>query len=268
MSVVMLSILPQFGFSQEDFRIIAVNEAARTMEKSLFASADPAVVNQYIPNGAPASMSSMVLFAGADTVLFDTGLGGEAWFKQIKALGIKADTVKLILLTHLHPDHIGGLFDDNARRFPNAAVRCALPEYVGTGAAQNKIKAVYGAAFENPFGYGETVFNNGTVKIKALDAAGHTPGHTAFLIESAKKKCLVAGDLLHAAALQFPKPEICSSYDSDPAAAVASRKRILNLAAEGNIPIGGMHFPAPNFGTVQKDGSGGYIFHLDKVKSE
>jgi glyoxylase-like metal-dependent hydrolase (beta-lactamase superfamily II) len=234
------------------------------MEKTIFASADTAVVNKYIPNGAPASMSSFVLFSGNDAVLFDTGLGGESWVKKIAALGVEAKNVKLILLTHLHPDHIGGLFNGNAKRFPNAVVRCSQKEYDGMAAPRDKIKAVYGEAFENTFAFDDTVFDNGTVKIKALNAIGHTPGHTAFLITSAAKRFLIVGDLLHAAALQFPKPDICSNYDSDPIQTVVSRKRILNLAASENILIGGMHFPSPSTGTVKEDGNGGFMFSLDK----
>jgi glyoxylase-like metal-dependent hydrolase (beta-lactamase superfamily II) len=264
----MLTMLSQTLVSQDterrdDFHIFAVNETTRTMEKSLFAAADAAVVNQYIPGGAPASMSSFILSVGSDVILFDTGLGGDVWVQNITDLGIKAEKVKLILLTHLHGDHIGGLFSGNARRFPNAVVRCSQSEYDGMASPRNKIKSLYGTAFEKTFGFNDTVFDNGSVKIKALDAAGHTPGHTAFLIESPKKKFLVVGDLLHAAALQFPKPEICTSYDSEPAKAVASRKRILDFAAEGKIPIGGMHFPPPNIGTVQKDGKDGYTFQLN-----
>jgi glyoxylase-like metal-dependent hydrolase (beta-lactamase superfamily II) len=261
---VFVMMLSNLTSAQEDFKIVAVNEKVRTMEPGLFASANQEVVKKYISDGAPASMSSFVLFAGDDAVLFDAGLGGTDWVKKIDGLGIKPERVKLILLTHLHPDHIGGLLNGNARRFPVAKVRCAVLEsaywYPEGKNARSKqlasIKSVYGDDFSKTFEFDDTVFSNAAVKVKAINAAGHTPGHTAFLIESPQKKFLIIGDLLHAAALQFPQPEISSNYDMDSTAAAASRKRILDLAAKEGIPIGGMHLPPPTIGTVKTNGQG------------
>lgn len=260
-----------FANRKGDFQIIAVNEMTRNMDADLFKSADPAIVKQYMPNGAPASMSSFVLVAGEDTILFDAGIGSEAWTKKIAELGIKPESIKLILLTHLHSDHVGGLLDGKQCRFPNANVRCSAPEYQHwlpkEGKPKNNqvgtIQSAYGKRFADTFQFGDTVFSNDIVTIKAVDAAGHTPGHTAFLIEARKpmtQRFLIVGDLLHAAALQFPKPELCTSYDMDPEKAVQSRKRVLDFAAKEALPIGGMHFPPPNKGIVKKENDGGYTF--------
>jgi glyoxylase-like metal-dependent hydrolase (beta-lactamase superfamily II) len=234
------------------------------MSAGTFASADPAVVNKYMPNGtAPASMSSFVLFAGEDTVLIDTGAGGETWFKKLTDLGIKPESVKLILLTHFHGDHIGGLFQGNARRFLNAKVLASTPEYDSKGAPFEKIKAVYGDDFAK-FNFGDEVFANSLIRVTAMDASGHTPGHSAFLLESKlleKDKLLIIGDLLHAAALQFPAPEACASYDGDPKKSIAARKSLLDFAAQKKILIGGMHLPPPSVGSVTKEDQG-YSFDL------
>ena len=71
---------------------------------------------------------------------------------------------------------------------------------------------------------------------------------------------MVFGDLLHAAALQFPHPEICAKYDVNPEEAVKSRRRILDMAAEENIPVAGVHIPKPGMGFVKKNADGGYDF--------
>jgi len=257
----------------QDFRVAALHENPdRTMNASLFSSADPEAVKKYMPDGgAPASVSSFVLFAGKDTVLFDTGNDGEAWGKKLTDLGVKPENVTLILLTHMHGDHIGGLLQGDARRFPNAKVLAATSEYdhyllrerQPQGAQFGKIKAAYGQDFAK-FNFDDEVFANSLVKIKALDAVGHTPGHTVFLIEpkqAGEEKLLIIGDLLHAAALQFPVPEACASFDADKAKAVASRKRILDLAAQEKIPVGGMHLPPPSVGTVKKEGPR-YVFDI------
>jgi glyoxylase-like metal-dependent hydrolase (beta-lactamase superfamily II) len=259
-----LSVLAQ------DVRLIALDESSgRTMNVGVFASADQDTVKKYMPNGsAPASMSSFVLFAGEDmVVLFDTGQNAENWSKKLTDLGVKPENVKLIFITHFHGDHIGGFLNGDAKRFPNANVMCSEPEYEA-GQQQPaivKIKAAYGEVFQT-FEFDSVFFVSPLVKVKAIDASGHTPGHTAFLIEPAKEdvkleKTLIVGDLLHAAALQFPAPEACASFDMDKEKSVATRKRVLDLAAAEKWLIGGMHFPPPSVGTVKKEGSG-YTFEL------
>ncbi|MDR0338572.1 MAG: MBL fold metallo-hydrolase [Planctomycetaceae bacterium] len=249
--------------------MVVINEVIREMGKDLFSSSDPAVVEKYLPEGgAPASMSSFVLFASDDVVLIDAGLGGPNWVNKLTELGVKPEKIKLILLTHMHGDHIGGLLDGHTRRFPNATVLSAKLEYdywfpknaKARTSQLEKIKTAYGNDFSKTFEFDEQVFANATMKITALNAVGHTPGHTAFLVESSQNRLLIVGDLLHAAALQFPVPDICSSYDMDTKNTVTSRKRILDFAIKQNILIGGMHFPVPNIGKVKSNGQGGYEF--------
>ena len=253
----------------QDFRVIALHENPdRTMSVNLFSSADPVTVKKYMPDGgAPASVSSFALFAGEDTVLIDTCTGNETWGNKLTEAGVKPESVKLILLTHFHGDHVGGLIQGNVRRFPNAKVLASIPEFEA-GQRQppiERIRSAYGQDFAT-FNFDEEVFANSLVKVKALNAVGHTPGHTVFLIESKqtdKEKLLIIGDLLHAAALQFPVPDACTSYDLDMENAVASRKRILDFAAQEKIPVGGMHLPPPSIGMVKKEVKG-YVFELKK----
>ena len=263
MFTVLTMCTPHSVFAQ--MKLVPIEEP-RTMETRLFASADQTLVQKYMPTGgAPASMSSFVLFAGEETILFDAGLGGETWVKKLTDAGVQPENVKYIFLTHSHGDHIGGLLQDAARRFPNAKVLCSALEYEHWKPTPSfaKIKSAYGQDFETTFKFDDVVFENSKLKIKALDAVGHTPGHTAFLIEpkdTAKEKVLIVGDLLHAAALQFPAPEVCSQYDRDHEKTVASRKRILDFAAQEKIPVAGMHFPAPHVLLVEKNDQGGYTF--------
>jgi glyoxylase-like metal-dependent hydrolase (beta-lactamase superfamily II) len=264
LSPMVIFAMSVFGSAlSQDFKVVAINGApGHVMGADLFASADPESVKKYMPDsGAPASMSSLVLFAGEDAVLIDTGAGGTAWFNKLTELGVKPENVKLILLTHFHGDHIGGLFRGDTRRFPHATVLASTLECDSQKAAFEKIKAAYGNDLKK-FNFDDEVFANALVKVKALDAVGHTPGHTAFLIESKQKEddnFLIIGDLLHAAALQFPVPEACTSFDADKEKAVASRKRLLDFAAQEKLPIGGMHLPPPSIGTVKKVDKG-YAF--------
>jgi glyoxylase-like metal-dependent hydrolase (beta-lactamase superfamily II) len=249
------------------------------MSDDLFATADQDAVRKYMPDGtAPASVTTFVMFAGEDIVLFDAGLGNELWEQKLTEAGVKPEDVKLILLTHTHGDHIGGLRKDGVRRFPNAQIRLSRQELEhwmpliflsrDTAADRRQQGAPYHIldAYTTiaSFSFGDIVFENAFVKVTAKDAVGHTPGHTVFLIEpkvEGQERLLILGDLLHATALQFPVPEACARFDRDMPQAVIARKRILDFAVENNIAIAGMHFPPPSIGMVRKEGNG-YVFEL------
>jgi glyoxylase-like metal-dependent hydrolase (beta-lactamase superfamily II) len=77
-----------------------------------------------------------------------------------------------------------------------------------------------------------------------------------FLLESEGQKLLIWGDLIHVQDLQFPRPDISVSYDTDPAAAAAIRREVLEYAAVNHIPIAGMHLRSPAIGGVRSSGDG------------
>jgi len=104
-------------------------------------------------------------------------------------------------------------------------------------------------------------FNEGSVLIpgvQAVKANGHTPGHTAFAVESEGQKLLIWGDLVHAHAVQFARPEVAIEFDIDPQQAVATRKAILKAVAESKSLVAGMHLPFPGIGHVRLDSEGAY----------
>ena len=238
-------------------------------------NADPAVVKKYLPrNSAPATVTAFALKQGDTVILMDAGYGSAgpvlgALVPTMAKAGVTPDMVSLVLLTHMHPDHIGGLITkEGARVFPKAKVMVSAPEaafWLGTEPTQEKkvafelaakVKAAYGDDFLTPFAFGDTVAPG----VTALDASGHTPGHTAYLVESEGQSVLVVGDLLHAAALQFPEPSISSTYDMDPEKAAATRIKFLTMAAEKNLPMAGMHLPFPPVVLVKATGEKSFTF--------
>jgi glyoxylase-like metal-dependent hydrolase (beta-lactamase superfamily II) len=244
------------------------------MDISLFSGpATPEQRQKYFTNGkSPSSINVFLLeIKGTERRLFlvDTGFGqsgpGRSGLPdQLRALKVAPQDIDGVLLTHMHTDHIGGLLEDGKRAFPRAAIFVSGPEInywtalAGrepgnpNAALVKNVLSAYGADVNAPFAFGEEVLPG----VQALDASGHTPGHTVFKLEEDGSRLLVIGDLLHAAALQFPLPDECPRYDMDTQAAVKARKKILNLAAEQNIPAAGMHIPFPGTGSVSKDGSG------------
>ena len=132
--------------------------------------------------------------------------------------GVAPEELKLIYITHLHPDNIGGLLKEGKVVFPNAEVY---------------VKHLH------MFEAGDTLEGG----VKSIAAYGHTPGHTVFQ----KDSILVIADLIHGAALQLEHPEYCPTYDMNPDAARESRLRILKYARENHLTMYGMHLPSPGF---------------------
>jgi glyoxylase-like metal-dependent hydrolase (beta-lactamase superfamily II) len=77
-----------------------------------------------------------------------------------------------------------------------------------------------------------------------------------YLLESGGQKLLIAGDLINVSAVQFPRPDIATAYDTDAAEAASSRKRVLEYAAKNGVQFTGMHLIFPAFGTVAQTGAG------------
>ena len=94
--------------------------------------------------------------------------------------------------------------------------------------------------------------------IKAVKANGHTPGHTAYAVESKGQKLLIWGDLVHAHAVQFVRPGVSIEFDSDQKQAIATRRRIMKAMAASKSLVAGMHLPFPGIGHVRADGIGRY----------
>jgi glyoxylase-like metal-dependent hydrolase (beta-lactamase superfamily II) len=98
--------------------------------------------------------------------------------------------------------------------------------------------------------------------ISALLLAGHTPGHTGWLIQSGKDSLLIWGDLVHLAAIQIARPDTGLVYDVDPQAACATRRRMFDRVAADKLVVAGAHLDFPGFGTIVRKGSG-FAFEPD-----
>ena len=211
---------------------------------------------QYLPDGKLPSqiLAFYVKFSGRG-ILFDAGLRDGHIVNELAKNGIKAEDVDTILITHLHPDHFGGLVDSEGKKaFPNAEVYVGRVErdyWVDDLKNENIINALK-LYKVNEFEFGDELFGS----VKAIDASGHTPGHTVFEVKTDDEKLLIVGDIVHFIQIQFPLPEISVKYDADPDKARESRKKILDYAAENQIQIAGMHITPPGICKVKKVGTG------------
>lgn len=196
-----------------------------------------------------------VVRTGSEVVLFDTGLGAEPTLAALNAAGIQAEDVDVVAITHMHPDHIGGMLNNGEPTYANA-------RYV-TGQAEYDFWANSGAdGFETnvrPFADKMTfIGDGGTVApgITGILAAGHTAGHMVFMLDSDDSQLLITGDLANHHVWSLAKPDWEVRFDSDKAQAAQARRNILGMVAADRIPMLGYHLPFPGIGFVETDGDG------------
>lgn len=227
-----------------EMKVTTLTDAEKNHPNSLFYgvnNADSAQVEILSPTGeVESAIQCFLVEKGGKYILFDTGLGtakGGQLLEQLAKSGVKPSQIDYILLTHFHSDHIGGLLQENAPVFPRAEVYAPQAEYndaIGRNRTIQQIQQIYGKRF-NVF----TPEDRLPLQILAIEAAGHTPGHTAYRLDN----LLVAGDLVHGISLQLEHPEICASYDKNREQAIASRKKLMQYAHDNGLILAGMHIP-------------------------
>ncbi|MDR0384930.1 MAG: MBL fold metallo-hydrolase [Prevotellaceae bacterium] len=254
------------SFKIGDALISVLSEGQQNNNTANLIGSTPEILKKHVPGGTyPAAVNAFLVRMNGKTVLIDAGFGRNL-FDNLRSLDTSAEKIDIILLTHMHGDHIGGLFKDGKIAFPNAEMYLAQPEYdywTGNTERGRQAQSVIAAYRDrlHLFVPSRTVDEAKEIipGIKAVAAYGHTPGHTGYLFGSAGSQIFIWGDLTHAMAVQMPHPEIAITYDVDPEQAVASRKELLSRIAKDNIPIAGMHIAFPGIGNV-KAGDEGYIF--------
>lgn len=191
-----------------------------------------------------------VVNTGAQLVLFDTGLNQAGIATALELAGYSADQVDLVVITHMHGDHIGGLMEGEAETFSNAVYATGRVEFDAWAAKGNerfetKMRPV--AEKTTMMEDGASVFSGHT----AMAAFGHTPGHMAHMIESESKQLLIAADFANHYVWSVAYPDWHVKFDMDKDAAAATRRRLLDMMATDRVPFVGYHMPFPGTGFVE-----------------
>jgi glyoxylase-like metal-dependent hydrolase (beta-lactamase superfamily II) len=264
------------------FEVIALSDGAVDLPVTLFAKADPAETAKILAaTGSPTDrlgteVNAFLVNTGDKLVLIDSGAGQlfgptlGRFAANLATLGINPATVDVIAMTHLHPDHFGGLLTADAKlAFPNAAIyigeadtKLWLDEAIAAKVpAENKpffdqarmMVGPYVAANKyQPIGDGKEVVPG----ITAMAAPGHTPGHTMYRVTSGNQTLLIWGDIVHSPALQFPHPEWAIAFDTDQDQAIATRNKVFDMTATDTLTVAGAHLPFPGIGHVARSGTG------------
>jgi len=217
----------------------------------------------------------MVVNTGSKLVLIDTGYGavGPKTAGQLQAnmaaAGLDPKTIDIVVISHLHPDHINGLIGaDGGLAFPNAELKMPAPEVAYWMDDGNMSRAPAGRLadyFKNVRRVMRLVSRKVTKYewnteiapgVTAIATVGHTPGHTSFIISSGSGRLLVQSDVTNHPALFVRNPDWSAVFDIDGPKAIETRRKFYDMAVAEKALIAGFHYPFPSLGHVEKDGTG------------
>jgi len=268
-------------FKLGTFDVIALHDGAVAfpLPKGFVRNAtDADVAKAFADTGLPSdkltiTFTTMVVNTGDKVVLFDTGFGNNGQpttgntAAALAAAGIAAKDVDAVVFSHFHGDHINGVRSkEGALVYPNAQIMVPEAEWgfwmddAKMSAAPEGMKGNF-ALVRKQFGPEKDIQRFGWGKeiipgITTVQADGHTPGHTAFVIASGNEKMMYVADITNHPALFVRRPDWQAVFDMDGEKAIATRRMILDMAASENIRLSFYHAPFPATGFVVKDGSG------------
>ncbi len=268
------------GLRVGDIEVTALSDGPFPAALNSFVDFEPAEVERLtgrsIDQQIVLPVNCYLLKLGGRWALVDTGCGqsmGPALGqlpKNLRAFGVAPEAIGTILLTHIHPDHALGLTDAAGQPvFPNAELIVHETEAAfwldrdASAGSTERIRRNIGKA------QGATAPYRGRMRrvregealpgVLALPLAGHTPGHTGWLVQSGGDGLLIWGDVVHLPAVQVPRPEAALVFDVDPQMARDTRRRIFDRAAADRLRIAGAHLDFPGFGHIERRG-GDYRF--------
>lgn len=206
------------------------------------------------------SIHPLLIKDGARTVLIDAGAGAAFGDKagklmgNLAAAGIDPASITDVLISHSHPDHIGGLVTpEGALAFPKATIRMSAAEWTYLQANADMAALVTAITPKvQTFAPGAVVAPG----ITSVALAGHTPGHALYEIASGNEKLLYAGDTAHQFVVSLAHPEWEMGYDGDKVAGAKQREAELAALAASGERVYFHHFPFPGVGKVQKAAQG------------
>jgi len=213
---------------------------------------------------------------GQQWVLVDTGAGAGSvptagkLLQNLQAEGIEPIDIDVVIITHGHPDHIGGNTDSEGRPvFPNARYVMwkeewefwtSEPDLTQLKVSEEIKQTMRSFAAKNlpPLQARLRLVGNETEilpGIQAIAAPGHTPGHMALVISSGNERLLYISDtVLHP--IHLEQPEWYPAFDFAPEQAMNTRRQLLNRIAARKVLMIASHFPFPGMGHIVRKGEG------------
>lgn len=263
------------SFGLGEFRITTILDGGRVMDgphpifgqdQEAGAVAELMEENFLPPDRFVNGFTPVIIDTGSERVLFDTGLGeggrenGLGLLRgRMQEAGYAPDDIDIVVLTHFHGDHIGGLTEGGEPAFANARYVTGQAEYdfwtaperaegqTADAAATVETKVV-------PFAENMTFLeDSGEVVpgITAVAAFGHSPGHMIYHIENGDQRLMLTADTANHFVASLQRPDWHVQFDMDKEAATATRRRVFDMIATDRIPFIGYHMPFPGVGFIE-----------------
>ena len=231
----------------------------------------------YMPKGmVTVPFNPQIINTGSKLVLIDTGYGpGIAPSVGLlpagmAAAGIDPKAIDVVVLSHLHPDHINGVKTaDGKVAFPNAEIMAPAQDWAFWMSDDNAAKAESNPMMKGYFANTRKILGDIAGKvtkydwgkevapgITALATPGHTPGHTSFAVASGSSKILIQSDVTNIPEFFLRNPDWHVAFDVDPIKAAETRHKFYDMAAAEKATVVGFHFQFPSIGYVEKAGTG------------
>lgn len=265
------------NFTVGDATVITLSDGHFLMPPDFFLGTPQALRDQ-LGDPVRIAANTYAYRRSGKTFLFDVGAGTGDFIIQsfptvsrlpedLRRAGVDPEEVTDIVITHMHPDHFGGAVLGSDPAFPNATIHIAEAEWNFWNAE--------GFARSGPEGMrpmitsvqetsraikGKIALHNGSADlgqgVTVLPAAGHTPGHTAILVDGGSQQLMIVGDLTVHQDVHFQNPDYGWALDVDGEQAVKTRKRMLDMISTDRIIMAAAHVTKPGLGSVERAGSG------------
>ncbi|MBY6138094.1 MBL fold metallo-hydrolase [Leisingera daeponensis] len=273
------------SFTLGDARITVLLDGHLPLGTELFNDFDPAKAETVLAKGLhrlkegalQIPVNGYLVERSGQKLLIDTGTaqlmgpGLGALGAGLAAAGVAPESIDTVLLTHIHPDHSGGLITaDGAAAFANAGLVVGQREWdfwhddaILAGVREGS-RGFFDMARRSVAPYADRLHllqgeSEAAPGFTAVELPGHTPGHTGFMLDAGGEGLLFWGDLIHSAALQFALPEWTIAFDTDPAQTAQTRRKMMDRAEADNLLVTGAHVDFPALGRVLRQG-GAYAY--------
>jgi glyoxylase-like metal-dependent hydrolase (beta-lactamase superfamily II) len=254
------------GVSQRDgpHPLFGADQPAETVQRHVAANRLPQdrFENSYTPT---------IVNTGRELVLFDTGNGPlrrGAGIGRLRALlegaGYAPEDIDVVVITHCHPDHIGGLLEDGEPAFPRARIVFGELEFDFWRRGENipesrKETRELFMQIALPFASQASFIapdQEVVPGIRSVEAFGHSAGQLAYHLESEGQRLLLWADVTNHYVASLQRPEWQVRVDDDRERAIATRRRILDMVATERLWAIGYHMPFPAVGAVERTQDG------------
>ncbi len=221
------------------------------------------------------NLNTLLIETGGRRILLEAGAGqtmgphGGRIFGNLAAIGLTANDIDVIVVSHTHPDHVGNLRDAaGAKAFPRATVFAPKADWdffmrgepdLSYMPVPEEFRRRFGASIKRslePVAQTVELYEEGREIVPGLTtiaASGHTPGMVSFLVHSGTEQLLLTADLAYHPVVNIDRPWL-PGPDRDKEAAQAARRRIFDRAATDRIPVLGFHYPFPGIGHLLRNG--------------